>query len=77
MTCSFATCSPTVVRNSWGPRWGEQGYIYISRANDDQTFVDKKPADGVACKPLPKQQIIGGECGILFDTSYPVDVHAA
>merc|ERR1712147_217080 len=32
---------------------------------------DNTPQDGVACKPFPKKQIVGGECGVLFDTSYP------
>ena len=71
-------CSPRAqVRNSWGAGWGESGYIYLSRAVDNKTFVDKKPADGVACKPLPTQQVVGGECGVLFDTSYPTGLIAA
>jgi len=65
-----------IVRNSWGASWGEKGYIRISRANDDKTSINKSPSDGVACYPYPKTQTVGGECGILFDTSYPTGATA-
>jgi len=62
-----------LVRNSWGPGWGEDGYIRIKRnENDsDNCAEDTRPADGTACKPYPKEQKVCGLCGILSDSSYP------
>lgn len=37
----------------------------------------RRPEEGVACKPYPTQQMVGGESAVLFDSSYPTGVHAA
>jgi len=32
-----------IVRNSWGPHWGEEGYIRIKRASVPSCGVDNTP----------------------------------
>lgn len=67
-----------LVRNSWSPAWGEQGYIKLARADtDDQNCgIDTTPQDGSACEGETDPVVACGTCGILFDSSYPLNVNA-
>ena len=60
-----------IVRNSWGPGWGEAGYIRLLRNGEEIVGTDTNPADGSACKPYPSSVEVKGICGILSDSSYP------
>lgn len=62
-----------LVRNSWGPAWGEKGYIRIARTSDEagRCGVDTNPSMGVGCKDGPDSVTVCGTCGILYDNVYP------
>jgi len=62
-----------LVRNSWGTRWGEKGYVRIKRTENEETRcgTDITPSDGTECAGGPPTQTVCGTCGILFDSAYP------
>jgi cathepsin L len=70
-----------IVRNSWGPRWGELGYIRLKRVGEEECAWDMNPDDGAACtldpegnQVIPLPQYVCGNSGILFDTTVPLGV---
>jgi len=64
-----------LVRNSWGPAWGEGGYIKLLRTS--KCGVNSTPMDGTACVGGPgnDKQTVCGMCGMLLDTTFPLGVH--
>jgi len=69
------------IRNSWGPDWGDKGFLKLRRhtpKGEEPCGWDNQPEVGVVCKnengEYPKKTWVCGECGIISDVSYPVDV---
>eukprot|EP00697_Spironema_sp_BW2_P002412 gnl/Spiro4/13222_TR7018_c0_g1_i1.p1 gnl/Spiro4/13222_TR7018_c0_g1~~gnl/Spiro4/13222_TR7018_c0_g1_i1.p1 ORF type:complete len:386 (+),score=83.69 gnl/Spiro4/13222_TR7018_c0_g1_i1:38-1159(+) len=67
-----------LVRNSWSATWGELGYIRLERSSVlSECGVDASPADGTGCQGGPPSVVVCGQCGILYDVSYPTGARLA
>jgi len=64
-----------LVRNSWNANFGEAGYIRVARTSDEagRCGSDITPTDGTACAGNDDPINVCGTCGILYDTSYPLN----
>lgn len=63
------------IQNSWGPDWGENGFIRMKRHSHHQEASycgwDKDPKVGSGCTGGPPKVYICGHCGILSDAVVP------
>jgi cathepsin L len=67
-----------LIRNSWSPTYGVQGYIKILRTSDEEgrCGTDTTPQDGTACAGNDEPVKVCGTCGVLYDSAYPLNADA-
>eukprot|EP01038_Epipyxis_sp_PR26KG_P017333 gene17333-23928_t len=67
-----------LIRNSWSPIYGEAGYIKLARQDTEEEVcgMDITPTDGSMCEGQDDPVKACGTCGVLYDSSYPLNAVA-
>ena len=71
-TCPNSGNDYWLVRNSWTPEFGIGGYIKVAR-QAGYCGADSHNQDGVGCASDATNVTVCGMCGIMYDSSYPLE----
>jgi cathepsin L len=59
-----------IVRNSWSPYWGENGYIRLHKSAQPQCGWNVNNRQGMGCENSPNTIWVCGMCGLAIDATY-------